>query len=194
MIEASEEQMGDWSTVTDAAHATGVPERTVWNWVNSKRVPSKKTNEGTIVSIEAVKVAQRHRKGPTAGTDASSRPASSEAGSTRARNGAVVARVFDLLEAGHRPVDIVRSEQLTPEVVDEAIRNWRRLSGDQGGLNELQNRLFSLQEGLAELRARFESVSLLKACRCNACGVAELGYKVQCMGCGKDLMWTPHDR
>lgn len=119
-------------TPADAARRASVPARTIYRWVTSKKVRSRRQDNAVVVSLTDV-VALATARGATSVTSGSL-PGIAGTGAIIAATGSVTlskadvaARLFDLFEGGMRPVEAVRSERLDPMIVAEVHRAWRGL-------------------------------------------------------------------
>jgi len=143
---------GQWVPVAAAAAQASLPVRSAYNWVRSKRIPSR--TEGGVVLINAddlralAATRARPNGGARAGTGASN---GAETTNLAQVDGDLCARLFELFESGLGPTEIVKRERLAPSLVRTIYRDFKALS-------ELDRESKTpLETSLQELRSEFEA-------------------------------------
>jgi len=143
---------GQWAPVPAAATLVGVPTRSAYNWVRSKRVRSRTENGVVLVSVDDLRAVAATRARPNDGARAgNSAGTGAEAGSLAQVDGDLCARVFESLESGLRPTEIVKRERLAPPLVRTIYRDFK-------ALRDLDKESKApLETSVQELRAEFEA-------------------------------------
>ena len=143
---------GQWAPVPAAAAQANVPVRSAYNWARSKRVRSRTENGVVLVSVDDLRTIATTRARPNSGTRAGGGAGNgAETASLAQVDGDLCARLFELLESGLGPTEIVKRERLAPPVVRSIYRDFR-------ALHELgKESKTPLETGLQELRSEFEA-------------------------------------
>ncbi len=207
-----------WLPVPEAAALVGVPTRSVYNRVKSRRLASR--NEDGVLKVELgalrAMAAERPRAngragaGNTAGTGLGS-------GKVAAEDGAMASRLFGLFESGMAPAEVVRQECLPPKTVIETFRAFTALKemGNGSGRPSLEARvtaeewmngvgedLAGLRRHASQLLSRVENlerhvadlpVSTASEFICPDCGSrGHVGITLTCLNtrCGKQRVWS----
>lgn len=214
------DQAERWLAVPAASAETGVKERTLFRWAKAKRVPARKEAGVTLVEVGAVRVAAAARdtaKPPAAsGTTAVSGGGtgngggSGGAGAAQPIDGAMASKVFAALLAGRTAVEIVRDDQIRPDIVRTLQNELRRLQeGEQGKgptvaarlgdlaeeVKRLEGVLGNLELGadaeLAGLKSRLltleKAVAAIPRPYCGTCGQQLNSILLTCKACGDML-------
>src|SRR5712692_4497185 len=141
-----------WLPVPEAAALVGVPTRSVYNWARSKRVRSRTENGVVLVSLDDLRALAATRARPNGGARAGSSASNgAETANLAQADGDLAARVFELLEAGLGPTEIVKRERLAPPLVRTIYRDFK-------ALRDLDRESKTpLETSVQELRAEFEA-------------------------------------
>jgi len=209
----------EWLPVPRAAALANVPIRSAYNWIRSKRIPSR--TEGGVVLINAddlrALAARRTRPndGARAGTGASN---GAETTSLAQVDGDLCARLFGLFESGLGPTEIVKHERLTPSLVRTIYRDFKALrdldkeskAPLETGLQELRSEFHAFKEAVSAYLSDQDSLSRRQSERvemaiqwleqlpvprrdefqCRHCkGTGYLEVYVRCVGCGQNSSW-----
>lgn len=155
-----------WTTVGEAARTSGLPSRTLYRWLRSGTLRSKAEGKTMLVDMAEVQ-----RLGAQRGTAPLSRgavPASAgglsaqQAGGMQAGqlDGRLASRLFARFENGSTPEDVVREEQLSPNVVLQAHHDWAHLRNLPGGRGEprLPDVLKTLLKEIGTLRSEVDQL------------------------------------
>ena len=143
---------GQWVPAAEAAALANVPVRSTYNWLRSKRVRSRTENGVVLVSLDDLRALAATRARPNGGARAGSSASNgAETANLAQADGDLAARVFELLEAGLGPTEIVKRERLAPPLVRTIYRDFKALRDlDRESKTPLEN-------SLQELRGEFEA-------------------------------------
>lgn len=201
----------EWLPVSQAATRFGIPTRTVYRWIRTNALPSRKQGKGLAVEVAAVQhMVEVRNRASSVPALAGNLPANGKvAGHMAHADGEIAARVFALLDEGIAPGEIVRRERLPPQAVLDIHRQWQTLR-DLGSeakklpvdarLRELssavEERFKNLVEFAVELEARHKSlcgrveqleqlVAVLPRAYCPSCKAALSHVGQLCHGCAQ---------
>lgn len=148
----------EWTPVAEAAHAAGVPPRTVYRWIKEKRLPSRREGKALLVDLSAVLVLAQDRAigAPLSAPGADALPTRGTAGKVvqpLAVDGQLAGQVFALFDEGVAAIDVVRRLSLAPQTVQDLHRQYTSLR-DLGGGGQLSiaDRVAAVEKEQAALR------------------------------------------
>src|SRR6266849_10882598 len=119
---------GQWAPVPAAAALANVPVRSAYNWARSKRVRTRTENGVVLVSVDDLRAVAATRARPNDGARAGNSAGNgAEIASLAQVDGDLYAHLFELLEAGLSPTEIVKHERLPPPVVRNVHREFKAL-------------------------------------------------------------------
>ena len=134
----------DWEGISGAVEATGVPDKTIRNWLKAKQIGGRTRDGVTEVRLSDVRRLHGLKEAARAPSPTSSPSAvptlaangnaasgggggGNGGGAATKLDGNIAARVFALLEEGLDPQAIVQRERLHPQIVADAIREREAL-------------------------------------------------------------------
>lgn len=134
-MNASHPEDDDFAPIPQASQETGVPKRTVYRWIDSKKLKPRTVDGKTVVSISAVRALAATRDaadqpgiaGVPAGTRANGTTSALQAGSPLALDGDLAATLFEAFERGETPTAIVQRLRLPPPLVLAAHGQYSQL-------------------------------------------------------------------
>jgi excisionase family DNA binding protein len=205
-----------WLSVSEAAKAAGMAERTLYRHIKDGKLPAHTVNGVTQVEVEAVRALPAAKQGKA--PSAAATPGGKNGGGKQRDPGELAALTFSLLEAGKHAVDIVRELKLPPEQVAAFLRDWQAMKEGHAANRTTEDRLRLLEKYCHELEEKIgawemyvagqlepkidgiseyvRSLVALSAdrfaCDCGTRGMVAL--RVVCTQCGRDHTWGRHPR
>jgi excisionase family DNA binding protein len=202
--------------IAEAAQRSGVPKRTIYRWLQSRRLRSRTVGGDQLVPLADVVALAASRNagsaGPRAGVNAGNgttngtRMAPVAQVSAGSPDGALAAEVFAAFEEGKQPVQVVQELELPPQLVHqlwrqfEDLRNVGRATGPTLAerVEVVEATLGTQLTEVAAVRSRVEQVAAHLAelplpprsrftCECGAHGL--VATRVQCSSCGREDRW-----
>ena len=152
-----------WTTVREAAAATGLPPRTVYNWVKTGTLRAKTEGKTKLVDLHEVQRLAAER-GPSVvpfPRPAPALPRGLPAGAPAGVqvDGELASRLFARFDEGVTPGEIVRDEQLPPALVGNVFHQHRQLQDLAGAKGErLPDIVKANAKAVSELRAQLARI------------------------------------
>jgi hypothetical protein len=151
----------DWVTVAEAVGQTGARERTLYRAVKNGRLPSQIAESGvTLVDLAAARaLAAAATLPPKPAIPMVAAAQSPVAGGGRQRaelDGDLAARLFERMQEGARPVDLVQEFRVSPEKVRALAREFRALKAEE----ERAPSSASVADKWQQLSDRLDAVSI----------------------------------
>lgn len=148
-----------WKSIPEAAAEAGLPERTLYNWVKSKKLETQAVDGAVLVNPDAVRALAAARSAGTAGNLAGNPAGTGAGGSNGARegDGELAARVFEAFDAGETPSDLVRRLKVNPAAAALFWRQYEDLRGLGSKKDSVADRFAAIEGRIALLALELQA-------------------------------------
>jgi hypothetical protein len=212
-------QEDDFAPIPQASQETGVPKRTIYRWIDSKKLKTRTVEGKTWVAVSAVRALAATRDaadqpgiaGAPAGIRANGTTSALQPGSPPSLDGDLAAILFGAFEQGETPIAIVQRLRLPPPMVLAAHAQYSQLRTSTAPtaqqarveqleldrqamvaeLNGLMSAIGRMSSDLSALASRVEALPVPGRDKFTcACGSAGwVVAPVKCGVCGKQVDW-----